>query len=259
MSTLLIMSLSVAMLFSAAIASSESEVTPKFSNVPTHPETIKEQAAYEKEMQKPVKAWIVKNGISREVAPANFGADGYEKPRIEKPGYGDVGTLGFWQGGYYYIWKKYEPNYRTTDNYRHFVSDVSVRNETTQAIPLKYTQGTTKVNTWQYTGKVEAETSFKVALIGDIKASLGIEVSTTKTTTTSTTVEFGPINAKAGYTTYIEKYYQGAYSGGAGVWGKYYVNPQNQYIYTGEDYRETGNAWGINDNSTHYKVRETRN
>lgn len=157
----------------------------------------------------------------------------------------------FVSGYIQYDWVRYDPKYSSTDQYKHFVNSLSLKNTTTQTIPLKYTQTNSKTNTWTVTGKVEVEAKFKVAVLADLKGKFGLDITDSWYTGSSTTVEF-TMNVAPGKTGKISKYLAGKQSSGAGVW-------RAHHILSGADlgyYYETGGAWGIDPDVVNYIASE---
>lgn len=153
---------------------------------------------------------------------------------------------------YSYEWQYYVPKYSSYDQYHFYKGSCSFANYTNDPVPLTYEQNTSCTSTWSFTGKVEAEAGFKVAILADMKAKAGIEVSTEHTSYKGETIG-ATITIPTKKTGYIYRYKGGQYSGGSGCWRKYKV-----YKATGQSedmglYYETGDAWGIVKVNDHWK------
>jgi hypothetical protein len=226
--------LSVTCLFAeTTVANAETkEQKAFFSTVPTSDNLKKMEP-----VNQDVKAWTIdQNGNKKFVTPMNLANT---NDNMVSPMYVE--------GRLVYTFIRYDQNVTKSAMYQHFVSYVSLRNTTQDPIPLKYTQQNSTTNAWQVTGKVEAEAEFKTAMLAKLKASFGLSVSDTKTTYSSTNVEF-TINIPVGKTGKISKYYAGKYSGGQSVWSVQDVIGG----YPPFTYYEEASAWGIATNEVNY-------
>ncbi|MCD1258813.1 hypothetical protein B5M42_008190 [Paenibacillus athensensis] len=166
---------------------------------------------------------------------------------------GGVSVQGFTDGSYFYDWAYYNPNtYQTSwQDRKHFpIGSVYAQNNSPNPMVISYSQANTKTTTWTFTGKVSGEAGFTVAVLASAKLTVGFDVSTQRTTTsTSTITSTATISAyKQGE---IDAYHTGVYSGGYGVWNKYYVTPQGTHINAGT-YNEFGSAWTVGLNNINY-------
>ena len=87
------------------------------------------------------------------------------------------------------------------------------------------------------------------------KASVGFDVGTIRTTTSSSTVTTTATISphKSGE---IDAYYTGVYTGGYGVWQKWAVMSSGYAVPTHEYYNEFGDAWTIGMNKISYIYTE---
>ncbi|MFD2671111.1 hypothetical protein [Marinicrinis sediminis] len=159
---------------------------------------------------------------------------------------GEVTTQWTDGNGYIYTFDSYVQNNYSTDPKRFYVSDVSVYNNSSQSIPIKYIQNNSVTTGWSVSANIQAEGSLKAAFLGKLSYSVGVTYTDSKTTTSSTTVELGPINVPARKAGKITKYRAGGYGAGQAAWRKYSPSGTS-YIgmyYTGES------GWAVNPNST---------
>lgn len=159
----------------------------------------------------------------------------------------NMNTRSFINGQVLWTFVKYNENVTKSNDYQHFISSVGLRNRGPDPVPLKYIQTESNQNQWTVTGKVEAEAEFKVAMLAKLKATFGLNIAASKTTYSSTEVEF-TLSIPPGKTGKISKYYAGKYSGGQGVW-------HGENIISGADagyYYELGSAWAIATNETNF-------
>lgn len=163
----------------------------------------------------------------------------------------DRQTRDYLSGIVLWTFKSYIPNATDSYDYKHFVSSVSLKNNSSQEIPLKYTQENTTTVEWVVEGNVDVDADLEFAIFGELQASFGLGVSKTTTSQASTEVEFVmPIPPyKTGK---ISKYYAGKYSGGKAVWeGENVIG--GDYVGIKE---ELCGAWAIAANEVNYVYDE---
>lgn len=218
--------------FSSTVYAEETTKIPDstFSTIPDDDDL----ALIEKENQNG-KAWIIdKNGNKKQVTKRSFGT---------------ISPL-YTEGRLVYTFVRYIQNVTKSNEYQHFVSSVSIYNDTTKPITLKYTQQSTKSNEWSVTGKVEVEAEFKVSVLAKLKSTFGSSVTSACKTASSSSVEF-TIEVPVKKTGKISKYYAGKYTGGQGVWSvQDVIGGYDPYTY----YEDAG-AWGIAKNEVNYKAK----
>lgn len=153
---------------------------------------------------------------------------------------------------YSYEWENYVQNYNTYDMYHFYQGQCSFSNRTQRDVTLSYTQQNSNTSTWQVTGKVEVESSFKVAILGKIQANIGVEVASTSTSQVGETIG-ASITVQPNYIGYISRYKAGAQSGGAGCWHKYKVIKASGQVTDLGYYYESGSAYAIVPTDSHWQ------
>lgn len=161
---------------------------------------------------------------------------------------------------YQYNWKYYLPNYESYSMYKFYKGQVTFQNasSSTQPVPLSYSQTSQSQSTWTTTGRIEAEAGFKVAVLAEMKAKIGLEVSYQHTSYTGETIG-ATVSVPKGRTGYIYRYKGGQYTGGSGAWDKWKVVKATGQATNLGIYYETGNAWGIVKTDDHWKGGDVAN
>lgn len=161
---------------------------------------------------------------------------------------------------YQYNWKYYVPNYDSYSMYKFYKGQVTFQNasSSTQLVPLSYSQTSSVQSVWTTTGRIEAEAGFKVSVLAEMKAKVGLEVSYQHTSYTGETIG-ATVHVPAGRTGYIYRYKAGQYTGGSGAWDKWKIVKATGQSTNLGIYYETGNAWGIIGSDDHWKGGDVAN
>lgn len=141
----------------------------------------------------------------------------------------------------------YVPNHYDEDDYRFFVSSVSLRNNTGAPMELQYAQQETVNLTWEFEGEAEVEADFGIKVLSDLHGRFSASVKRESNVEESAKIEFKMV-VPAGKEGYIDKYYGGVYSGGLAIWNGF--NPFTNTDYG--TYEEEIGAWAICENEVHY-------
>lgn len=202
-----------------------------FSTIPTEENLRLKDRCQE---NNPVEAWIID--------------DTGNKTYIDPIDMTNSKNRSFIDGRIEWTFLRYEESVTKSNKYQHFVSSVSLRNNGTEPVPLRYTQREEVENRWEVTGKIDVEPNFKIAILAALEATFGLNVTDAHTTKASTEVEFN-LTIPVGKTGEISKYYAGKYTGGQGVW-------QGTDIFNGGSigylYYEEATAWAIAKNEVNY-------
>ncbi|MEF2966108.1 hypothetical protein V3851_09730 [Paenibacillus sp. M1] len=241
----MILSLSLLASFSPVAANANSSLQGTnddygvFSTVPDK-EELERQQQYKLD---PPTAWEVDLNGNKRIVPYTV---------LNKKG--GIGTNSWSDSNYTYVFNGWTLNSTKVDKKRFFVSRVTVENNSTGLLPLKYVQQESVTTKWEVGANIEAEAQFKVAFLASLKTKLGGSYNYSKTTMSSTTVEAGPKDIPAGYKASYTKYRAGGYGAGQAEWKKY---PKGSSSWVGMHY--TGESgWAVNENDVTIEYTESK-
>lgn len=206
-------------------------------NFTTQPDqVVKEALAEVDNTLGDVKAYVTDlNGVVTEVTPINVMLES----RLPS--------------GYTYSFSSYSQNLTKKDLKFDHLGTASYENNSSQSESLEYSQGNSIDTTWDVRGEVSGDAEFGTALLGKIKASVGVSVARISRTGSSTTVS-ATYNVPSGYIGYIDRY-KPAYASGGMVTYKRYQNG----IFAGYYSEESGNwGWAPATSDTHFVNRKEK-
>lgn len=192
-------------------------------------EELERQKQYKLE---PIKAWEEDlNGNIVEVTPKNVNGSIMSVPN----------------DGFLYIYDDYILDYHTSDDKRFFVSRIVVENYAYDTFaPITYKQQSTVVTEWSVSSNLQLEVEAGNDFLGKIKASTGVDVGSSHTSSKSEDIEFGPMQVPPRTKGTIIKYRGGYYGNGALRYRKYSPSGLSWLGY----YYETGNGWSVSPTTT---------
>ncbi|WP_342478819.1 hypothetical protein NYE24_12895 [Paenibacillus sp. FSL H7-0350] len=223
---------------STNVDNSTSSPTNVFTSVPDQQE-IERQKQYE---PAPPTAWEVDLNGNKKTVP-------YIVPSaLGNATKGTIGTQSWSDSNYTYAFDGWALSSTQLDDYRFYVSKVSIDNHSSQPLPLKYTQQNSITTQWSVGANISAEAEFGPSFLSSLTVSLGGNWSKSKTSYASTTIEMGPVNVPSGWAASFTKYQGGGYGQGQARWKKYIKGTSSLVglYYTGES------GWAVNDSVTKY-------